>query len=332
MINLKDKSILFISPSFFGYESSIKERLSQAGAIVDYFDERPANTFWSKALIRINKKILSFYINQYYENICKKITNRVYDYVFVMDIEAMPVSFLKKVRKSNLHTVFILYLWDSLYNKKHTINYLSFFDRVYSFDLKDCERFSQLIFRPLFYLNEYGMIASCQEYEYDFSFIGTAHSDRYSLVLKICAQIHKYCLKTYWYLYLQDWKVFYWNKLTNSAFMKARLRDFHYSSLSKKEVIEIIKKSRIIIDIQHPNQTGLTMRTIEMLGAKRKLVTTNASIRNYDFYSDDNILIIDRDNPVIDKEFCLRKYKPLEEHIYYKYSLDGWLEDIFKQL
>lgn len=332
MINIKNKKILFISPSFFGYEISIKKRLVEVGAIVDYFDERPANTFWTKALIRINRGLLSSHINKYYEIIYQKIVNHSYDYIFVMDVEAMPTSFLKKIKKSNPSSIFILYLWDSIYNKKHTINYLSFFDHIYSFDPNDCKNNPILIFRPLFFLNEYKTLTSNkeQEYEYDFSFIGTAHSDRYALIQKIYSQIQDYCLKSYWYLYLQNWKMFYWNKLTNQAFRKAHLHDFHYSSLSKKEVIEVIRKSRIIIDIQHPKQSGLTMRTIEMLGAQRKLVTTNASVKNYDFYSEDNILVIDRENPVIDEFFCLREYRPLKEYLYYKYSLDGWLEEIFK--
>lgn len=330
MIHLDNKSILLISPTFFGYEKSIKQRLSEVAAKVDYFDERPANTFWSKALVRINRKLLSHHISQYYDSIYESIRNQVYDYVLVVNVEAMPISFLEKVRESNPHSVFLLYMWDSLSNKTHTIDYLSLFDRIYSFDPEDCRKNPNILFRPLFFLNEYARLSYEQSYEYDFSFVGTAHSDRYALIQKIYNQIQSLGLKSYWYLYLQDLKLFYWNKITNSSFAKAHLHDFQYNALSKNEVLDVVEKSRVIIDIQHPNQIGLTMRVIEILGARRKLVTTNASIKDYEFYLEDNILVIDRENPTISKEFCYTKYQPLDDCIYHKYSLDGWLEDIFQ--
>ena len=327
---LENKSVLLISPSFFGYEQSIKQRLSEISARVDYFDERPANTFWSKALVRIDRRFLSHHISQYYESIYQIIQNRIYDYVFVVNIEAMPISFFELFRKINPQAVFILYMWDSISNKRNTVNYLSLFDRIFSFDRDDCKIYANIRFRPLFFLNEYKELANVSDYEYDFSFVGTAHSDRYALIRKIYVQICNLCMKSYWHLYLQDKKLFYWNKITNSAFLKAHLHDFQYRALLKSEVLDLVKKSRIIIDIQHPRQVGLTMRTIEILGARRKLITTNASIKDYDFYLDDNILVIDRENPIINREFCFKDYKPLDDHIYYKYSLDGWLEEIFQ--
>lgn len=330
MIHLENKSILLISPSFFGYEKSIKQRLLEVAARVDYFDERPANTFWSKALVRINRNLVSCHISQYYDSIYESIRNQVYDYVLVINVEAMPISFLEKLKKSNPCAVFLLYMWDSILNKKNTINYLPLFDRIFSFDSEDCRRYENICFRPLFFLNEYAKLSHKKNYNYDFSFIGTAHSDRYALIQRMHTQIQNLGLKSYWYLYLQDKKLFYWNKITNSSFAKARLHDFQYVALSKNAVLEIVGKSRIIIDIQHPDQKGLTMRVIEILGARRKLVTTNTSVKDYEFYNKDNILIIDRENPIISKEFCDTDYQPLDDCIYHKYSLDAWLEDIFQ--
>lgn len=329
MINLKGKSILFISPSFFGYERAIKNRLQDLGAKVDYYDERPANSFWSKAFIRINRNILSYVINRYYSVINYLTKDCFYDYIFVINIEAMPYSFLQYQKIRNPNVKFILYMWDSVSNKKNTVGYLPFFDIVFSFDKSDCDQFRNIKFRPLFFLNEYTEISNYNLFEYDISFIGTAHSDRYLLIMNIQEQIISKGLKAYWYLYLQSKKLFFWNKICNLAYRKAKLSDFSYVSLSKEYILDIIKKSKAILDIQHPKQVGLTMRSIEMLGAKRKLITTNLAIKNYDFYSPNNILIVDRNNPVILKDFLLSDYTPIEKDIYNKYSLDGWLEDIF---
>lgn len=94
-------------------------------------------------------------------------------------------------------------------------------------------------------------------------------------------------------------------------------------------VANIMHRSKAILDIQHPAQTGLTMRTIETLGIGRKLITTNTDIVNYDFYNEENILVIDRTNPVIPNSFIEHNAKEVSQQIYQKYSLNGWIEEIF---
>ena len=58
-MNLKGKNILLISVKFFNYEILIKHELEKMGASVTLFDERPSNSFFSKAIIRIKKEMYS---------------------------------------------------------------------------------------------------------------------------------------------------------------------------------------------------------------------------------------------------------------------------------
>lgn len=329
MIDLKDKNILFISPAFFGYEKAILNRCRELGAVVDYFDERPANSFWVKTFIRLNRNLLFFYISRYYDFIYNSIKNNNYDYVFVVNLEAMPKSFLHKIKMNCPSAMLILYMWDSLKNKKNALHYISYFDKVFSFDKDDCLNNNSIIFRPLFFLNEYAEISKYQKYKYDLLFIGTIHSDRYVILQKIKRQLEN--KKYYFYLYLQNWKLFFLYKIKYPIYRNAHIHDFKYAPLSKKKLFNLISCSRIIIDIQHPKQVGLTIRTIEMLGARRKLITTNVAIKEYDFYNSNNILVIDRENPEIPEMFFKESYEPIEQKIYDKYSLDGWLSDIFMQ-
>lgn len=325
----RNKSILLFSPTFFGYEKSIKKRLLELGARVDFFDERPANTFWVKAFIRFFPKILHFYIAYYYNSIYNLINRNKYDYVLVINLEAMPKFFLEKLKVKFPTTIFILYMWDSMRNKKNAIYYMPYFNKIFSFDKEDCKKNPSIKFRPLFFLNEYAEIINAKQYKYDSLFIGTVHSDRYALLKKIQEQLTNINKKYYFYLYLQNWKLFLVYKLGNTIYRTARLNDFKYIPLTKNELIGLISQSRSVIDIQHPKQVGLTIRTIEMLGAGRKLITTNASIKDYDFYDPSNILVIDRENPEIPEQFFYTDYRPINEKTYYKYSLDGWLEEIF---
>lgn len=111
--------------------------------------------------------------------------------------------------------------------------------------------------------------------------------------------------------------------------MHTKSSDFEYTPLSANKVKDIIKVSRAFLDIQHPAQTGLTIRTFEILGAQRKLITTNPEIVKYDFYRSSNILVVDRMNPIVDLDFFYKDYMPLPDEVIEKYSLDCWLEQIF---
>ena len=92
-----------------------------------------------------------------------------------------------------------------------------------------------------------------------------------------------------------------------------------------KSLYEIYSKSRCVVDVEDPGQHGLTMRSIEVVGLKRKLITTNKDIVNYDFYNTNNIFVLDRNNPVVDETFIDMPYKELDPEIYDKYSLKRWI-------
>ena len=70
------------------------------------------------------------------------------------------------------------------------------------------------------------------------------------------------------------------------------------------------------------------MRTIEMIGMNKKIITTNQTIKEYDFYNPNNICVIDRNNININTNFFDAQYEPLSDQIYIKYSLEQWIKDI----
>lgn len=333
-MELSNKNILFFSPKAFGYENAIRLRLEQLGAIVDYFDDRPSNGFWGKAILRVKRNLMKMQIEKYYQHLFQQLSGIIYnyDYIFLLNLEAMPIWFLKKIcDKKSKNTSIILYMWDSFNNKPNTKDYISLCDRVITFDSSDQQNDHRIEFRPLFYLNKYATIANQRNYLYDLSFIATAHSDRFIIAKKVKEQIEQKNRKTFFYFFLQSKKLFLYQKIMNHHFKNAKMSDFRYWSLPSNMVLEIVSKSKAILDIQHPKQIGLTMRTIEVLGAERKLITTNTTIKDYDFYNPQNILIIDRENPTIDDDFFDSPYCSIDKDLYYKYSLDGWLDYIFSK-
>jgi hypothetical protein len=324
---LKNKKILLFATHSFGYEDEIKSKMEDMGATVDYFDERPSNTFFAKALIRINRNLVSLQIESYYKNICKQVQAQNYDYIIFIKGESVSKATLQRLKLEHPHAKMILYLWDSVRNNKNALNILNHFDKILSFDKDDVQKYG-FIFRPLFYIEEYRQIADKTTFVYDTLFVGTVHSDRYAFVKTIHQQLNTFGKKMYFYFFFRSIVLYYKKKLFDITYKEANVSDFNFVPVGKTELLTLIAKSACIIDIQHPKQTGLTMRTIEALGACRKLITTNEFIKTYDFYCPDNILIVDRKRPVVNIDFLNTSYQKLDDNIYNSYSLESWINDI----
>jgi hypothetical protein len=230
------------------------------------------------------------------------------------------------LRASFPRATFVLYLWDALRNKRGVDRNLTFFDRCITFDASDAKTFG-MKFRPLFFSPGFERPATTK-FQYHLSFIGTAHSDRFKIVSNLANALPTQAI-FYRYLYLQAPWMFWVHKLGNSAYREASMEDFRFYSLAKAEVQEVFFNSLAILDIEHPGQTGLTMRTFETMGARKKLITTNAMVQATDFYRPENILVIDRATvPKIPSSFLDSPYVPLPDAIYKKYSMVGWINDL----
>ena len=103
---------------------------------------------------------------------------------------------------------------------------------------------------------------------------------------------------------------------------------FLLKSLSLEETYKIYSRSRIIVDYTHPNQTGFTMRTIEALGNRCKLVTNNQLIKSADFYNPHNVYVYEGTNVEIPLKFINSEYEDVNKKIYNYYSLNGWINTL----
>lgn len=333
MLELKGKKILLFVPKFFGYELDIKKELENLGAKVFYFDARPKNDFITKVFIRLNlKKMIQKKIDKYYQNIITNTKDESIDYLFLVDPETIDNKKIENIKKQHNNIKVYTYMWDSVNNRKKSLEILPVSDRFFTFDKMDKKINDKIEFLPLFYINDYKDIAEDRsDICYDFSFIGTIHSDRYKVIKKFEQFAEKNNMKTFFYFYSPSKILFFFQKLLKKDFRNIDKKDISYVSLNKKDVVDIVRKSKSIIDIHHPRQSGLTMRTLEILGAKRKLFTTNDDVKNYDFYDANNIYCFDRNNPNIKIEFLNKDNSGINDIVYKKYSLTQWIKHIFKE-
>lgn len=331
MSSLEKKRILLLAP-IGQYSEAIKTSLERMGAIIDCFEERPSLTFLVKFFIRYFPNLILRFTQNYFDKIANITKLNNYDVIFMIRAEAVTKKFICNLKGYHKNAKVILYQWDSMSHTRGPVDKLTLFDYVFSFDKRDCEKYS-LIFLPLFYKEEYKKLANIKtKRNIDFLFIGTIHSDRYIFIKRIEEYALKKGLKVYLYLYMTSKLGFYKMKFIDKCLENASIDEFNFLQLNKKMVLEAVSNCRIIIDAEHPSQLGLTMRTIESLGAKRKLITTNKDIVNYDFYNPNNILVVDRKNIEIPDSFIKTEYLELDDKIYSKYSLQNWIITIFEKV
>ena len=256
-----------------------------------------------KGLTRVNRQLVIGIAQRYYQKKLTEYSPSNYDFIFVINGQTLSPQILSQWRKEFPTAKFILYIWDSIKNRPTIQKNFDFFDKCFSFDRKDSD-FWGLAFLPLFFSKGFESAASKVNACYDLSFIGTAHSNRYSIVSNI-SQMLSERVRFYKYLYLQAKWVYRYYKITNSTFKLSNVNEFMFNPLPKEIVQKIFLASTSILDIEHPLQTGLTIRTLETLGAKKKLITTNRNITDYDFYSPQNILILDRNKTHIPEDFYI---------------------------
>lgn len=329
------KKLLLIAPLFFGYYKNIMDEAAKMGYEVDYVCDAPNNTNIFKATARVNRSLVKYFATRYFTNkILPRISYKKYDNVLL--IGGMSFAFtpeiIKKIRLMNRKAVFSLYQWDSEQNLSYVKQIHHFFDKVYTFDRQDAvARKDVYQFLPLFYNSVYERIGrkKVTSYKYDCMYVGTAHPKKYQDINKMSRALKPVYSRQFIYHYMPSRLKFIYHKIMSPEYKHVKYSEFKTKKISQNKLIDIISKSKCILDAPQAGQTGLTMRTIECLGAKRKLITTNKDIVNYNFYKPENIYVYDG-NVDFNDIFFKKDYQNVNQDIYKKYSLRSWLKKVLE--
>jgi hypothetical protein len=322
--------MLLIAPRFFGYEHEIAAIIKSFGYCVDMLPDRPFNNPLMKAVMRFSPELGGHRsCNHFFSQRLEELGRNNYSTILIIQGEGVTAATLMILRDSYPRAQLVFYTWDSIENKPYSRQNLNLYDHCSTFDPLDAKKYG-MHFRPLFYTDGFNKQASTA-YTYDLSFIGTVHSDRYRIVSSLLKQLPPDA-KTFVYLYLQAPWMYDLRRIFTMTVAGANREDFRFEPLSKDFVQSTFLASKIVLDIEHFNQRGATMRTIEALGSKRKMVTTNTSLRDYDFYNPMNIHIVDRKVPILDQEFLQSHYQEVPEKIRQKYSIRQWVLEVCGKL
>lgn len=318
---MSKKRLLYIAPDHYSFYKVILDGFIKfSGYNVQFiysnksedfkyknFGQRMKNFFLK---IFTNRNIKKEFKLKYFESKLNEYKN--YDLLYINRPDIFTNEELLKITaKCNKS---IVYYWDSFEKIEGQMETMKYFDKAYSFDKFDCEKYGAIKGHNFFYNSD-----NSKEPEYDIFFIGT-YDKRYEYLVEILNLIDKQGLNVHCTLFTYDKNI--------SKKLISKNISFINEIVPFNEAYIYSQNTKIILDIQHDTQVGLSFRPYEAIGLKKKLITTNPHIKEYDFYNPNNIFIWEKDTTEIPASFLETPYQNLEEEIYDKYKLENWVKSI----
>lgn len=327
MVGVKGKKIIVFSP--YGatkhYGQAIIKEIRARGAVVYDYDERPSQNAWMKIIIRLFKKNIPQIFDKYISKVVQNHKGEKIDYILICRGEAFTPYTINHLRESFEGVNIVLYLWDVMHECAMD-DVVSSCDRVLSFDPEDAKT-HKLVFRPTFFVNDYLKVKDARDCGYDLCFVGTLYNPRQQLIKCLSKTFKDQGLKFFTYLYVPGIIVYIKEFVAHFPFMP--LKKVSFEPLTIDGTIEMLNNCKAILDVNPPYQISLSTRAFESLAARRKYITTNKHILDYEFYNPNNIFLVDIDNPIIPKSFLDTPYQAVSKDVLYKYSVCGLVDSLF---
>lgn len=313
--------IHIISFDYWGYDTKIANKLNNMGhqtvhiKLSDFHYKYP----------NLKSKISNFFSKIFFKKNIKKIKTEEYilnqletagiqDSIIVINPERISKNCHLQIKR---HTKsYIAYLYDSIdrYNNIDLITN-TFFDKIFTFDKIDAKKHN-LVFLPNYiHLEKRDDLKNPKHKVFSISSI----DERYQTINSFIEYFDNNNI-THETIFFDKKKP---SKLKNSA-------TFIKQKLTQNQIQEKIEDATIVLDVLRKNQTGLSFRIFDALALNKKIITTNKSIKEYDFYNPKNIFVWDKNSKEIPKSFFDLPCEELDGKIIEKYSLKNWVTTLLE--
>ncbi|GIZ14549.1 lipopolysaccharide core biosynthesis protein rfaS [Capnocytophaga catalasegens] len=314
------KKLLFIAPDYYGFNDVVFNGLKKYSNY-EVLHIKSAGKYYYKNFI---ERIHNFFLKNFFgknlkvlrqgQDIKNRLLRTDYDFLIVTGAYVLSEENLTIALDKSKFSVTIF--WDSIAKIPTQENAINQFNICYSFDKDDCLKYNLKEITNFYFIEEKN-----NDNAFDVSYLAT-YDNRIEETISI-------------FNYFQENGI------------KAKAKIFTYPSHPIKESlpknIEIIDKiipfgesyryyldSKVILDIAHPHQRGLSFRPFEAMGMNKKLITTNTDIVNYDFYNENNIFLIENPSEFsIPETFFKTDYQEIDTKIKEKYHIKNWVQKIF---
>lgn len=227
--------------------------------------------------------------------------------------EHIPHWLQKKIQKETSEKApkIIWWYWNTVVEQDHP-NRVSEQDcEKWSFDKKDCETY-RMNYNTQYYFASYQLPTT--QVVNDVCYLGTDGGRKEKLIAlqkQLKAQ----------------------NITTDFRILVQRIPDSPEEGITyfteKVDYIENLRQigqSKAIVEILREGQSGQTLRPLEAMFHKKKLITNDTQIVAYDYYCPENIFVLGLDDMQRMPEFLNTPYHEIPEPIKNKYESKAWLE------
>lgn len=320
--------ICIISFDYWNYDHHIVKKLREKGIDASHinmgayryknFGERATNAI---SKIFLNRNIKHIKRQEYVLSSLAELGPQ--DKILVLNPHTLDYATIKKIKS---YTPYLIsYLYDNL-DRFPVEDRLELFDKIYSFEDKDVQKYGFEKITNYNYLSEEPI--ECELVENDLFYITSYDKRRIKLLRKLAARLCELQIKSRIIVVgKQVWK----EKLRNFILRPAghQIIEFRKKPLDVSVVLEEYKKSKVIIDLMRDGQEGLSFRIFEAMALEKKVITDNPSILKHDFYDAQNILYVGSDLKCLNGTFFQTPYNKRTLDIFRKYTLDKWLVRVF---
>lgn len=313
--------ITIVAFDLWGFNQKIVDHLVKQNHIVTFLDISSEKfkyyykSKWHRVSNFLNKVFVGKNIKKDYRNrTLIKMINELpkQDHVLIVNASLFRKDILALLRSKT--NKFIAYNYDSLARMPLPENHDTLFDNIFSFDVNDVASNNELsLLTNYIYLDK-----NINPKPKNKAFMILSKSHEREVILSKIADIFDSKNLNYEFIVA--------NPSTKRVNKKIHLTEHHV----KLDIVEEkMKNAEILIDLVRNNQTGLSFRFFEAMALHKKVITNNQTIKQYDFYNENNILVIDNENIIIPDTFLNSKYQHLPEGLYKKYTVEHWISTAF---
>lgn len=218
------------------------------------------------------------------------------------------IDHIEYIKKKYPNIRIILWYWNPVYRSINPKNIPNNLCELWTFDKNDAIEYN-LNFNTTFYFKEIPIkVGKSEDQTNEVLFVGANKGRRNSLI-KFGELLDK-LNKKYIFHIVPD---------------RNERNDKNIKPIPYNEYLNLLSRSSIILDFLQEGQSGLTLRVMESIFFKKKLITNDINVRNELFYKKSNIYILgfNDENDLVD--FFNTPFEPLEDSILNTFEFGNWL-------
>lgn len=247
----------------------------------------------------------TYWINKRLYQSCKECDDVVIVFDFFNTNYSLFHTILKEVRAKRK----IIYLWNTI---NAPLKDIPEDWEIWTFDIGNAERFGYKYGGTFYPIEESCVGQDANQIKFDVFFAGLDKGRRQIIELLECE------FDNLGITYRMDLMS---RKITQLLFDRYVMYKPYW------KIIRCIKSSKAILDITKEGQKGLTLRVVESLCFRKKLITNNSDIVKYKFYNPSNVFVLGTDDLSKLPSFLCKPYVPVDFDIK-EYSISRWLDRI----